>query len=309
MFGKKKPVPQINKEQLALIKNAERRIKQKKRLYIHFVIFLIGSVVLIVANTVLDIGKDVLIFGLNWFVIAIILWFVLFIYHFISVFITNKFMGSDWEDQQRDLLVAKQEERIEKLKQEFLAKESKIAKSQAFEATATSTPPSQKKKFELTLIAAAGEANGIGKNGDLIWHLSDDLKRFKTLTKGHCIIMGRKTFESFKNPLPNRTHIVITRQSNYTVPNGVIVVHNLEDALDAARNDDKPFVIGGGEIYKHALGIADKIELTRVHYSFPDADTFFPEFDTYLWKETYRKEHVKDEKHNYAFTFLTYERQ
>ncbi|WP_026754014.1 dihydrofolate reductase [Sediminibacter sp. Hel_I_10] len=310
MFGKKKPIPQIDKEQLALIKNAEKRIKQKKRLYIHFVIFLIGAVFLIVANTVLGIGKDLLIFGLEWFVIAIILWFILFIYHFISVFITNKFMGKDWEDQQRDLLVAKQQDRIDQLKAEFLKKESKIAKEQAFDQISKTNAAPQKKKSELTLIAAAGEDNAIGKDNDLIWHLSDDLKRFKSLTNGHYIIMGRKTFESFSKPLPNRTHVVITRQEDYQVPEGVIVVHNLDDAIDAARHDPQPFIIGGGEIYKQSISRADKIELTRVHESFKEeADAFFPELDTYLWKETFRKEHGKDDKHDYAFTFLTYERQ
>ena len=306
MFGKKKPIPQIDKDQLALIKNAEKRIRQKKRLYIHFIIFLIGAVFLIIANTVLGIGKDFYIFGLEWFVVAIIIWLVLFIYHFITVFITHKFMGKDWEDHQRDLLVAKQQIRIDKLKAEFLKKETKIAKEQAFEETAQISSSSQKKKRELTLIAAAGENNGIGKDNDLIWHLTDDLKRFKELTDGHHIIMGRKTFESFKKPLPNRTHVVITRQQDYKVPDGVIVVHNMEDALDVARRDQQPFIIGGGEIYKQALSLADKIELTRVHHTFESADTFFPEVDSYLWKETSRREHPKDDKHEYAFSFITY---
>ena len=306
MFGKKKPIPQIDKDQLALIKNAEKRIRQKKRLYIHFIIFLIGAVFLIIANTVLGIGEDFYIFGLEWFVVAIIVWLVLFIYHFITVFITHKFMGKDWEDHQRDLLVAKQQARIDELKAEFLKKETKIAKEQAFEETAQISSSSQKKKRELTLIAAAGENNGIGKDNDLIWHLSDDLKRFKQLTNGHHIIMGRKTFESFEKPLPNRTHVVITRQQDYKVPDGVIVVHNMEDALDVARRDTQPFIIGGGEIYKQALPLADKIELTRVHHTFESADTFFPEVDSYLWKETLRREHPKDDKHEYAFSFITY---
>jgi len=309
MFGKKKQTTQIDKEQLALIKNAERRIKQKKGLYIHFVIFLIGGVLLIVANTVLGIGKDIKFFGLEWFVYAVVLWLIIFIYHFISVFITNKFMGKDWEDQQREALVAKQQERIEKLKQEFLKKETKIAKEQAFEETAQTNASPKKKKRELTIIAAAGESNGIGKDNDLIWHLSDDLKRFKQLTNGHHIIMGRKTFESFSKPLPNRTHIVITRQDAYKVPEGVIVVNNLEDALDAARNDKQPFIIGGGEIYRQSIGLADKIELTRVHHSFESADTFFPEIDKFVWMETNSKYHPKDEKNEFAFTFLTYQRK
>ncbi|WP_460219952.1 dihydrofolate reductase [Psychroserpens sp. MEBiC05023] len=308
MFGKKKPIPQIDKEQLALIKYAEKRIKQKKRVYIHFVIFLIGSVILILANTVLGIGKDIKIVGLDWFVIAIVLWLALFIYHFVSVFITHSFMGKDWEDQQREALVAKQQLRIEKLKQQFLKEETEIAKSQAYNETLDTKPTNQKKKSELTIIVAAGENNAIGKDNDLIWHLSDDLKRFKSLTNGHHIIMGRKTFESFPKPLPNRIHIVITRQQNYKVPDGVIVVNSMEDALDAARHDKQPFIIGGGEIYKQSMTLADKIEITRVHHSFENADTFFPDIDRSIWKETYSKFHDKDEKHEFAFTFLTYER-
>ena len=106
---------------------------------------------------------------------------------------------------------------------------------------------------KLTLIVAVSENNVIGKDNELVWRLKNDLKRFKELTSGHCIIMGRKTFESFPNPLPNRTHIVITRQADYKVPSGVIVVNNMDDALDAARNDQQPFIIGGGEIYKQAF--------------------------------------------------------
>jgi len=160
----------------------------------------------------------------------------------------------------------------------------------------------------LTLIAAADENNAIGKDNQLIWHLSDDLKRFKNLTNNHCMVMGRKTYESFSKPLPNRTHIVITKQHNYPVPEGVIVVNNLEDALDAARNDKQPFVIGGGEIYKQALPLADKIELTRVHAKF-EADTHFPEIDKSIWKETSNTYHNKDDKHDFPFSFITYSRR
>ncbi len=309
MFGKKKQIPQIDAAQLALIKYAEKRIKQKKRVYIHFIVFLIGAVFLIVANTVLGIGKDFKIAGLEWFVIAIVLWLCFFIYHTVSVFITHKFMGKDWEDQQREVLVAKQQERIEKLKQQFLKEETEIAKSQAYNASLENSSSNQKKKSELTIIVAAGENNAIGKDNDLIWHLSDDLKRFKSLTNGHHIIMGRKTFESFPKPLPNRTHIVITRQGSYKAPDGVIVVNNMEDALDAARHDKQPFIIGGGEIYKQSMALVDKIEITRVHHSFENADTFFPEIDISIWKEIHRKEHSIDEKHKFSFTFLTYERK
>lgn len=159
----------------------------------------------------------------------------------------------------------------------------------------------------LTLIAAAGENNELGKNNDLVWHLPDDFKRFKKLTSGHHIIMGRKTFDSFPQPLPNRTHVVITRQENYKKP-GIIVVHSLERAIELTKDDPQPFVIGGGEIYKMAIDIADKIELTRVHGEF-EADTFFPEIDESQWELVSEEYHEKDEKHQYAFTYLTYERK
>lgn len=120
--------------------------------------------------------------------------------------------------------------------------------------------------------------------------------------------MGRKTFESFPKPLPNRTHIVISRQINYKVPEGVIVVNNLEDALAAAQHDSQPFIIGGGDIYRQAMAVATKIELTRVHASF-DADTFFPKIDASIWKEVNKEFHPKDDNHAYAFTFLSYERK
>lgn len=306
MFGKKKQTPSIDKDQLALIENAQKRIKQKKHLYIHFVIFLIGAVFLIIANTVLNIGEDFKIAGTNWFVYAILAWFFLFIYHFITVFVTNKFMGKKWEEQQIEKLVAKQQQRIDKLKSKFAKEDEQLAVSQMQTENATLKSSTEKKNKNLTVIVAAGEKNAIGKDNELIWHLSDDLKRFKRLTNGHHIIMGRKTFESFPKPLPNRAHIVITRQNNYNAPEGVIVVNSLADALDAARNDDQAFIIGGGEIYKQAMPFADKLEITRVHSTFDNADTFFPEIEVSRWKEISRKTHDSDEKHAYSFSFITY---
>ncbi|WP_292942711.1 dihydrofolate reductase [Olleya sp. UBA1516] len=303
MFGlKKKEKPQIDKEQLELIKNAQRRIKQKKRLYVHFVIFLIGAVFLIVANTVLGIGKDTKFFDINWFVFAIMAWLFIFLYHVFNVFVTSKFMGKAWEDQQLAKLVNKQNVRIEKLKLQVEKEDLTIAKSEVFNKQQT------KAVNNLTMIVAAGENNEIGKNNDLIWHLRDDLKRFKALTSGHYIIMGRKTFESFPKPLPNRTHIVISRQSNYKAPEGVIVVGSIEEAINLAKNDSQPFIIGGGEIYKLAMPYASKIELTRVHSNF-DADTFFPEIDMTKWKETANTFHKKDENHDFEFSFLTYQKK
>ncbi|GAB2765921.1 dihydrofolate reductase [Salinimicrobium soli] len=159
---------------------------------------------------------------------------------------------------------------------------------------------------KVTMIAAAGENNELGKDQDLVWHLPDDFKRFKQLTTGHHIIMGRKTFETFPKPLPNRTHIVITRQKDYK-KDGAVVAHSLKEALELAGDDPQPFIIGGGEIYKMALPSADKIELTRVHGTF-EADAYFPEFNEKNWKLLESEYHPQDQKHAYSFTYLTYER-
>ena len=148
----------------------------------------------------------------------------------------------------------------------------------------------------------------IGKDNDLIWHLKNDLKRFKALTSGHCIIMGRKTFESFPKPLPNRTHIVITRQLDYKAPEGVIVVNSLEAAIEAAKQDQNPFIIGGGEIYKQALEVVDTIEFTRVHHNF-EGDTFFPVISETVWEETDLVYNEKDDLHKFNFSYITYKRR
>ncbi|SKB75421.1 dihydrofolate reductase [Salegentibacter holothuriorum] len=159
----------------------------------------------------------------------------------------------------------------------------------------------------ITMIAAAAENNALGKDQDLVWHLPDDFKRFKKLTTGHHIIMGRKTFETFPKPLPNRTHIILTKKDNY-LKKDAIVTSSLEKALEFAKNDEQPFIIGGGEIYKLGMELAQKIELTRVHGTF-EADTFFPEIDEEIWELVAEEFHPKDDKHNYAFTYLTYVRK
>ncbi|WP_149277484.1 dihydrofolate reductase [Pareuzebyella sediminis] len=156
------------------------------------------------------------------------------------------------------------------------------------------------------MIAAAGENNALGKDNDLLWHLPDDFKRFKKLTSGHKIIMGRKTFDSFSTPLPDRTHIVITRNESYRPKFEAQVVHTLEDALALASNDALVYIIGGGEIYKLAEKYANKIELTRVHGTFEDADTFFPEIDENVWTLVSEEYHPADHRHNYAFSYKTY---
>ncbi len=156
----------------------------------------------------------------------------------------------------------------------------------------------------ITLIAAVAENNALGKNNDLLWHLPKDFKRFKEITSGHYIIMGRKTFESFPKPLPNRTHIIISRQKKYN-PEGCIVVENLEKAFEVCPKNEDIFVIGGGEIYRQTIAIAHRLDITKVHSSF-DAEVFFPEIDMTIWKLEFEEFHPKDEKHQFDFTFRTY---
>jgi dihydrofolate reductase len=161
---------------------------------------------------------------------------------------------------------------------------------------------------QLIIIAAAGENNALGIDNDLPWHLPDDFKRFKNLTSGHKIIMGRKTLESFPKALPNREHIVITRDKNYVPKFPSTVVHSLKDAIALTKTDATAFIIGGGEIYKQSMEHATHIELTRVHGTF-EADTFFPEIDLEQWKLVKKEHHPKDERHQYDFSYLTFERK
>lgn len=158
----------------------------------------------------------------------------------------------------------------------------------------------------ITLIAAAAENNALGKDNQMVWHLPDDFKRFKKLTTGHHIIMGRKTLESMNGPLPNRTNIIITRQKNYTYE-GRTIVNSLDEAFAACPQDEEVFVIGGGEIYKQAIDKADKIELTRVHTTV-EADAYFPEIDLNKWELTEEEYHPKDEKHKLDFTYKTFKK-
>jgi len=159
------------------------------------------------------------------------------------------------------------------------------------------------------MIAAAGEDNSLGKDNDLLWHLPDDFKRFKSLTTGHPILMGRKTYETFPKPLPNRKHIIITRDKNYKTDfEECVVVHSLLEALELCKRESLCYIIGGGEIYAQGEKFSNKIELTRVHAKFDDADTFFPKIDLDKWKIIEKEYHPIDERHKYAFTYLTYVR-
>lgn len=156
----------------------------------------------------------------------------------------------------------------------------------------------------ITIIAAIANNNALGKNNDLIWHLPADLKRFKKTTSGHHIIMGRNTFESIGKPLPNRTTVIITRNKEYHAP-GCIIVDSLEKALEVAKEDPTPFIIGGAQVYKQAINLVDQLDITEVHHEF-DADVFFPTIDLSIWKETAREHFKKDEKNNYDYSFVSY---
>ena len=166
--------------------------------------------------------------------------------------------------------------------------------------------------MKISLIVAVAENGVIGKDNDLIWHLPKDMQFFKKITIGHHVIMGRKNFESIPHkyrPLPNRTNIIITRQSEYKAE-GCIVVNSVETALEIAKNngDIEPFIIGGGQIYRIAIekNLVDKIYLTKIHHSFK-GDTFFPELSS-DWTETNKTENKADEKHKYNYDFITLER-
>ncbi|VAW25565.1 Dihydrofolate reductase [hydrothermal vent metagenome] len=158
----------------------------------------------------------------------------------------------------------------------------------------------------ITIIAAVAKNNALGKDNKLIWHLPADLKRFKKVTANHHVIMGRKTFESLGKPLPNRTNIIVTRNTNFSAKN-CIVANSLQQALEAVKNDESPFILGGAEIYKQAIKIADKLDITFVHHKF-EADVFFPEIDKSIWKEVSRNEFKADEKNKYNYSFVTFER-
>ena len=159
----------------------------------------------------------------------------------------------------------------------------------------------------LTMIAAAAKNDALGKDNDLIWHISEDLKRFKRLTSGHAIIMGRKTFESMPKALPNRTNIVLTNKKDYQ-PEEAIVVHTIEDALNLVKDDTQPFIIGGGEIYRLFMPYCDRIELTRVHHNF-EADVFFPKIDLNQWKEIARENIDATKEQPYHYSYITFEKK
>jgi len=158
----------------------------------------------------------------------------------------------------------------------------------------------------ISIIVAVSENGVIGKDNQLLWRLPDDLKRFKKLTLGHPIIMGRKTFDSIGKPLPGRTSIVITRNRNFSMED-VIAVHNIEEALqEAAKLEaDEAFIIGGGELYSATLAIADRLYITEVN-TIISGDTYFNITNPDQWIETERTVHQADDKHKFEFNFVDY---
>ncbi len=303
MFGNnKKSATAIDPLQKEMIENARLRIKQRRGLFTHFIVFLVGSLGLILASQVLIKQEMPQLFKIDWWVWIIFVWLLFLIYHAFNVFITKRILGPEWEKRQYERLVQKQMDAIEKL-------EKKVAKTHPLPETKVNNPTLSEAPVQrtITMIAAAGSNNELGKNGDLVWHLPDDFKRFKALTTGHHIIMGRKTFEGFKKPLPNRTHIVITRDKNYTSEHAIIV-HDMDTAIAATGNDVSPYIIGGGEIYNLGMPYADKIELTRVHGTF-EADTYFPKIDSTNWQLVKKESHTIDDKHAFAFDYETWLRK
>ena len=160
----------------------------------------------------------------------------------------------------------------------------------------------------ITIIAAIGNNNELGKGNDLIWHLPADLKRFKKRTTGHAIIMGRNTFESIGKPLPNRRSIIITRNTSYQ-KEGCEIVHSLEDAIELIASQEDAFIIGGAQIYKEAMekNVVDQLDITKVHQDF-DADVFFPAIDSRVWEEVSRENFSPDEKNLFTYSFINYKR-
>jgi dihydrofolate reductase len=162
---------------------------------------------------------------------------------------------------------------------------------------------------KLSIIAAVADDRVIGRDNDLPWHLPADLKRFKSLTMGHHILMGRKTFQAIGRSLPGRVMVVISRRG-LEVPEGVQVARSLEEAVETARQagEEEAFVVGGGEIYRQSLPHAQRMYLTRVHARFA-GDTRFPEFDEFEWRLESKEDREPDDQNAYSYSFLVYERR
>jgi len=157
----------------------------------------------------------------------------------------------------------------------------------------------------ISIIAAIGKNNELGKANELLWKLPNDMKHFKETTTGKTVIMGRKTFQSIGRPLPNRRNIVVTRDETFAI-DGIEVAHSLEEALRLVQDEEEAFIIGGGELYNQALPFTQRLYITHVDSAF-DADTFFPEI-TSEWRKVSQEEHGADEAHAFPYSFVVYEK-
>jgi dihydrofolate reductase len=166
--------------------------------------------------------------------------------------------------------------------------------------------------MKISLVVAAAENNAIGKDDKLLWSLPRDMQYFKQITMGHCVLMGRKTYETIPEkfrPLAGRVNIVVTRNADFKAP-GCRVVKTVEEGIRfaEANDEDELMVIGGGEIYRQMYDRADRIYLTKVHYTFADADTYFPEIVKAKWETVFSEMHLADDRHTYDFEFVVMEK-
>jgi dihydrofolate reductase len=160
----------------------------------------------------------------------------------------------------------------------------------------------------ISLIVAIAENNAIGKDNELLWHIPDDLRRFKKLTSGHCVIMGKRTWNSLPvRPLPGRTNIVLTDNPSECFDCG-LTAYSIEDALQKCNDDNEVFIIGGGTVYNQFLKIADRLYITHVHKKF-SGDTFFPVIDPVIWEVIESEEHKSDSNTDFPYTYVTYQRK
>jgi dihydrofolate reductase len=159
----------------------------------------------------------------------------------------------------------------------------------------------------ISIIVAVSEDLGIGKNNDLLWHLPEDLRRFKKLTYGNTVIMGKRTWESLpKRPLPGRKNVVITDMPHESFENAV-TAYSIEDALAKCEKEEEIFIIGGGSIYRQFMPLADRLYITHVHKKSP-ADIYFPEMDQRTWKIVEKEEFKAGDKSEIPYTYVIYER-
>ena len=165
----------------------------------------------------------------------------------------------------------------------------------------------EKSRPRVAIIVAVDKQNKIDKKKKLLCHLPADLKHFKEITSGHAVIMGRKTYESLpKGALPNRRNIVLTSDKKTENYPGCIVARSLEEAFACTGDEEILFIIGGEQVYRASLHLADRLYMTRIHHTFNGVDTFFPEVNIDEWELVEEKRHEKDDKHDYAFSFHTY---